>query len=474
MFFDVDAFISEIKQKLHNSNDIGTRIFKRGEQKIGLIFLRSMTNPTLFSEAIYNPIKESKGLIESKDLIQNLIKADDVQVIEKKDIIEKILKGCVIICNSHEETLLSVDIEQYPMRVPSEPPTSPVIRGPRQGFTEDLKTNITLIRRRFYTQKLVLKHLTIGRYSQTKVCIAFLQDIANKKVVKEIEKKLNEIDIDGVIDTFYISKFLEDRPNSLFKQVGNAEKPDIIAGKMLEGRVAVLVDGSPIVITLPYILLEDLQNSNDYYTNHYYATLIRYVRLVGFLLSAIASGAYLALRLFHFNVIPTKFLITISDTTQAIPFTPFVELLFITLLFQILYEVSLRLTSYLGLATSIVGALILGDTGVNAGLISPPGVIVIALSKIAVYTMPEQAPQITVLQVIFLILGGSLGLLGIIGGLVYMINYLNRIDSYGTPYLAPYSPRINSDLKDSLVKVPLNLMKKRPMSFSIKNKTRQK
>ena len=474
MFFDVDSFLKEVKKKLHDSDDVGTRVFTRGQQKIGLIFLRSMMDVSLFSEAIYKPLKENKGTITAKDLIENTIKVDDVQEISNEEVIEKILKGCVIICNSLEETLLSVDIEKYPMRVPSEPPTSPVIRGPRQGFTEDLKTNITLIRRRFYTQKLVLKNLTIGRYSQAKVCIAYLDGIANKKVVKQIENKLRKVDIDGVIDTFYLSKFLESRPNSLFKQVGNAEKPDIVAGKMLEGRVAVMLDGSPIVITVPYIILEDLQNSNDYYTNHHYASLIRVVRLIGFLLSVISSGAYLALRLFHFNVLPTKFLITIADTTQAIPFTPFIELLFITLLFQILYEVSLRLPSYLGLATSIVGALILGDTGVNAGLISPPGVIVIALSKIAVYTMPEQAPQITTLQLIFLILGGSLGLLGIIAGLVYLINYLNKIDSFGVPYLAPYSPRIQSDLKDGLFKQPLTMMKKRPGFLLTKNRTRQK
>ena len=146
----------------------------------------------------------------------------------------------------------------------------------------------------------------------------------------------------------------------------------------------------------------------------------------------------------------------------------------LALLFQILYEVSLRLPSYLGLATSIVGALILGDTGVNAGLISPPGVIVIALSKIAVYTLPEEAPQITALQIVFLILGGCLGLLGVIGGMVYIINYLNCIDSYGAPYLAPYSPRVNSDLKDAMIKQSLTKMKKRPMSFSVENKERQR
>ena len=474
MFFDVEQFLEIAKNKLHNASDLGTRVFVKENKKIGLIFLRSMTNEEIFSESIYKPLEDSQGEINIKTLKEKILKTDMVEEIDNNQSIDKILRGNVVIAVEGEKSLLCVDIESFPIRMPSEPPTSPVIRGPREGFTEDIKTNITLIRRRFYTKDLVLKDFVVGKYSQTKIVVTYLEGVASKDVVKEIEAKIKKIKIDGVVDAFYVAKFLQNKPLSFFKCVGNSEKPDIVAAKMLEGRVAILVDGSPIVLTLPFIALEEIQSSNDYYTNNYYATLIRYIRLVGFLLAISASGIYLALRLFHFNVIPTKFLITISDTTQSIPFTPFVELLFITLLFQILYEVSLRLPSYLGLATSIVGALILGDTGVNAGLISPPGVIVIALSKIAVYTMPEEAPQITVLQIIFLVLGGCLGLLGIIGGMVYIINYLNSIDSYGAPYLAPYSPRVNSDLKDAMIKQSVTRMKKRPLSFSVENKERQR
>src|SRR5699024_3699075 len=174
----------------------------------------------------------------------------------------------------------------------------------------------------------------------------------------------------------------------------------------------------------------------------------RIIRLLGLLLAIIAPGFYLALQIYHYNILPLNFLVTIADTTQGLPFTPFLEILFIFLLFQILYEVSLRLPSYLGLATSVVGALILGDTGVKAGLISPPGVIIVALSKIALYTIPEQQSQITVLQVLFIILGGSLGILGIVSGFIYVVNYLNTLDDYHTPYMAPYAPRIKDDLQD--------------------------
>jgi len=471
MFFNVEDCFRKIKKKLHNADDLCDRIFIKNK-KIGIIFLKSMIDEKILIDSIIIPMDTINTIPTIKLLKTQVVKGSNIEEIKQKDIVNKILLGYVIIAIENEESFLAIDLQDYPMRMPSEPPTSPVIRGPREGFTEDIKTNITLIRRRFYTKDLVFKHMKVGKYSQTDVAISYIDGIANKEVVKKIEKKIKGIDIDGIIDTFYIGKFLEEKPYSLFKQVGNTEKPDIACAKMLEGRVAILVDGSPIVITLPFIALEDLQSSNDYYTNSHYATLIRYVRLIGFIFAVMSSGVYLALRLFHFNVMPTKFLITIAETTQAIPFTPFVELLFITLLFQILYEVSLRLPSYLGLATSIVGALILGETGVNAGLISPPGVIVIALSKIAVYTMPEEAPQITVLQLIFLILGGSLGLLGIIGGMIYLISYLSTFNSYGSAYLAPYGPRVNSDLKDGLNKSPIVDMKLRPKSFKTENKVR--
>ena len=474
MISKIDKFFEGIKSQLHNSSDIGTRLFIKGNTKIGLIYLVSMTDEQFFGQFIYQPLDDIQGEVSIDLLLSKTLNSGKIEKIGASQVIEKILEGCVILCLEGEKDFVSIDIQSFPKRVPSEPPTSPVIRGPREGFTEDIKTNITLLRRRFYTKNLVLREIKVGKFSQTKVVVSYLDKIVDKKIVKEVIKRLKKIEIDGIIDSFYIEKYLQGRPYSFFKTVGNSEKPDVVAAKMLEGRVSIIVDGSPIVLTLPFIFIEDLQSSNDYYTNHYYATLIRYIRLIGLFLSIAASGSYLALRLFHFNVIPTKFLITISDTTQSIPFTPFVELLFISLLFQILYEVSLRLPSYLGLATSIVGALILGDTGVNAGLISPPGVIVVALSKIAVYALPDQASQITFLQFVFLILGGSLGIFGIIGGMIYIINYLNSIDSYGAPYLAPYSPRVQPDLKDGLIKQSIIKMNKRPMSFSVEDRVRQK
>ena len=229
--------------------------------------------------------------------------------------------------------------------------------------------------------------------------------------------------------------------------------------------MAIIVDNSPIVLTVPFVFLEDLQNSNDYYTNYTYSTLLRFIRIVAIFIAVMGPGVYIALQLFHYNILPLKYLITIADSTQQVPFTPFIEILFISLLFQVLYEVSLRLPAYLGLATSVVGALILGDTGVKAGLISPPSVIVVAIAKIALYTIPEQSAQVTILQYIFLLIGASLGLLGLIGGMIYFLNYANSVENFGTPYLAPFSPFILSDNKDGIFKVPIDKMRSMPKSF---------
>lgn len=473
-FLSVKERMENIKKSFHESVDFTTREALVAGKTVGFAFLKSMTDPEFFADDIYKPISESKEEVSFDSLQNKILKAGDIKEVEEAEIAENIVKGCIIIFLEQEEKVLAVDILKFPTRTPEEPPTSPVLMGPREGFIEDIKSNITLMRRRLASKDLVIKQMQIGKFSNTKVAITYLHGIADEKIVKKVQQRLNEVKIDGVIDSYYLQNFLQERQKSIFRQVGMAEKPDIIASKLLEGKVAIIVDNSPIVLTVPFILFEDLQNSNDYYMDNHYSGLVRVIRVIGALLAVIASGLYLALQIYHYNVLPLNFLVTIADTTQGLPFTPFLEIVFIFFLFQILYEVSLRLPSYLGLATSVVGALILGDTGVKAGLLSPPGVIIVAVAKIALYLVPSQSSQMTLLQIIFIVLGGSLGMLGIVAGLIYFTNYLNDLDSYGAPYLAPYSPRIANDLQDGLIKDRLQDMKYRPEVFHTKNKVRLK
>ena len=468
----IDKRIEKIKKDFHQSSDLASRVLSR--KKIGFVYFKSITDNQLFAETVYAPIAKFDGKITIDSLENDILRSNDITRIKEEQIAENIIKGCVLLFLEGETEILSIDLLTYLTRAPQEPPTSPVIMGPREGFTEDLKTNITLMRRRLASKDLVMKQVKVGEYSNTKVVITYLHGIADNKIVSKVEERLKSIKIDGVMDSYYLLSFLQEKENSLFRQVGMAEKPDIIASKLLEGKVAIIVDNSPIVLTIPFILLEDLQSSNDYYVNHHYSSYIRVIRFIGIIMAIISSGLFLAMQLYHYNILPLNFLVTIADTTQGLPFTPFLEILFIFLLFQILYEVSLRLPSYLGLATSVVGALILGDTGVKAGLISPPGVIVVAVSEIGLYLIPAQRAQAIVLQIVFIILGGSLGILGVVGGIVYLGNYLNDFDSYGSPYLAPYSPRIAGDLQDGILKDDFADMKYRPDSFKHKNKVRVK
>lgn len=465
--------VEKIKQELYLNPDICTRELIVSGTNIYMIFIKSTIDKMLFVQSVLSPLMDYTGVVDCQTLKKQVLKTPEIEIVEK-NFIDEIIRNKVLLFIGNQNIALSIDLEFMPMRSPEEPPTSPTINGPREGFTESIKTTTAQIRKRFPTKQLVIKSFYVGNITNTQVCLYYLNDVADKKIVKQISKKINNIKIDGITDSNYIAEFLSNKPNSMFEQFGKNEKPDIVCAKLLEGRIAIAIDGSPIVLTIPYMIFEDLQNSNDYYTNLHYATFVRYIRAFGLIFATVVPGVFLSLRLYHYKIIPLKYIVTINSTTQNLPFTPFIELLFILLMFQILYEVSLRLPRYLGLATSVVGALILGDTGVKAGLISPPGTIVIALSLIATYTIPNQASQFSILRLVFLLLGGTVGLWGIVGGMIYFVNYLNTLNAYDTPMLAPYSPRVNGDLKDGLHRKSFVKMKNRPQSMPVNNRQRFK
>lgn len=483
----MNSIAQQIIDEIGELPDLVQKNIKCHNENMTLIFLKSMIDENYLIEGILRPIMDFNIKLVQKDFEdenevvnletlkkQILITSSIETLTEISEIKKAVFSNKVLIFLEKESGCLAVDIEKYPVRLPAEPPTSSVVKGPREGFVEDIKTNLTLLRRRLATDKFKIIDLKVGKYSQTRVSIAYINGVAKKHIVNSIKNKISKINIDGIVDSYYILKFLEPKKHSMFKQVGSCEKPDIVASKILEGRVAVIVDNSPIVLTLPFIFLEDLQSSNDYYSSNHYASFMRLIRLFGIFMSIIVPGFYLSLRFYHYNIMPYKSLITIGNSTQNLPLTPFLEIVFILALFQLLYEVSLRLPQYLGIATSIVGALILGDTGVKAGLISPPGVMIIALSMIAIYTVPDQADQLNLLRVIFIILGGGLGLFGMVAGVVFILSYLNSLENYGSPYFAPYSPTLKNDMKDALFKVSLIDMKTRPESITNRNKVRMK
>lgn len=481
MFFSCQKNIDFFSEKLNNNFDVVHKFFAVNEKKIAILYLKTLVSDELLSLVILSPLSKPQTEKITIDFVKNsMLNTADIESVsseDKKQSTEQILSGILIgkvaIFVENEESALLIDVKEYPSRALEEPPSSAVIYGPRVGFTENIDVNIAMLRKRLPTEDLIIKEFTIGKYTKTKLIVTFLKTVANKQTVKQIYKILEGIKIDGIIDSNYILTYFQDN-STIFKRTGITEKPDIVTSKLLEGRIAIVVDCTPVVLTLPFLVFEDFQNPNDYYSSSIYASFLRIIRLLGVFISVVVPGVYLALRLYHFKILPLRFLITISNSTEGLPFTPFAELLFILILFHILYEVSLRLPKYLGLATSIVGALILGQTGVNAGLISPPGVVIIAVSIIAVYTVSDQIAELTILRALFLIIGGTIGILGIVGLLIYFINELATLNQFGTSYLAPYAPRKSGDLKDGLIKKQVIKMINRPQSIKNRNKVRQK
>lgn len=406
---------------------------------------------------------------------KNVLPLAKVEVTSDIDsIVEDMTKGKGVLVIDTSDRFILLDLEKVMQRAIMEPPTSAVAKGPRAGFVEDIKTNLSCVRKILATDKLKVETMQIGRYSNTAVSVLYIDGIADRKLVNKVLSKLKKIDIDGIIDSFYIVSFLEEHKYSIFREVGQTEKPDILSAKMLEGRIGILVDGSPIALTVPFLLFEDIQSSNDYYSDNNHTSFVRVLRLISILITIALPGVYIAIQLHHYKAFPLKFLITIINSTQNLPLTPFLEMLFVLVLFEILYEASLRMPKYMGIAMSIVGALILGDTAVKAGLVSPPAVMIVAVSGITLYTVPEQSDQISVLRFVFTIVGGILGIFGMVLFGLYLMIYLNDFDSYGVSYLSPYAPYMEADTKDGVFQRDLLMMRHRPHSLNNKNKTRLK
>ncbi len=470
MKIDAVQTLNLIKEKLHDSVDLKSRTVQFFGTKISICYLAPISDNLLLNQTIMNPILEYQYTPEDdiwQTLKENVLSNNEVsEFVDLDSAIEKLLEGHCLILVDNSNILLGCDIEKITVRAVAEPPTSVVIKGPREGFNESLKYNLAMIRQRSKSKDLVVTTLNIGNVVNTQVAIVYFNSIADKKNVKHILRRLKKIDIDGIVDSHYLVSYLQKNPKSLFKQVGDTEKPDVLVGKMLEGRIGVLVDGSPIALTLPFILIEDLQNADDYYSQPIRVTFLRTLRLIGVVLAVLLPGVYVALEKYHYKILPTEFLVTIMNTTQGIPFSPFIELLFVVLLFEILYEANLRMPQYFGMAMSIVGALILGETAINAGLVSPPAVMIVALSGITFYIVPSQAAQFSILRLLALVIGAAVGLYGILIFCVFLISYLSSFDSYNSAYLAPTSPFVRDDQKDYFKREIISDMKKRPKSIA--------
>ena len=477
------SLINEISSLFDEESQIEENSLSVAGENISIFYIESLIDKKLFSEGVLAPIEKIKVMIENNKVktenknLSEVVKEQFVsissveEISDSKEAFKKIFSGFAVVAFSN--VALCCPIYGVSKRSIAEPPTSRVVKGPREGFVEDIYTNIGLVRKRIKSETLKIKDLFIGKKSNTQISIFYLDDVVDHEVLKEVERRLSLVDIDAIIDSYYVESFLETDKIKFFRRVGNTEKPDIFCSKILEGRVGILVDGSPIALTVPFVLLEDLQSPQDYYTIPSQASFLRLMRFVGLAFAILIPGIYVALQSFNYRILPINFLISILNSIEGLSVPPLVELLVVLFLFEVITEASQQMPNALGMALSIIGALALGNTAVDAGIISPPSIVIVAISSVAIYIIPDQIAETRLLRILFTVIGGVVGLYGIITGFIILTTYLTSITSFGVPYLAPFAPNIKRDHKDGFVKQSIQAMDSRPVLFAGKNKTRQ-
>jgi len=474
--------LEEIKQKLSTEfagcDDLITReIFIGKTQKKCLIaYIDNLANNQILNDNIVKPlllVELPEGLLEQNDsqiadiIMSRVLCNSSLQIKDNwQQTIECLMTGDTIIFIQGSAKVLVAASRGWESRTVSEPQTETVVRGPREGFIEDIGVNCALIRRKLKNPNLKMERMTLGRESKTQVCICYLQGIASRELVQEVKTRLSKIDLDAVLESGYIEEMIEDAPFSFFPTVGNSEKPDVVAAKLLEGRVAIVCDGTPIVLTVPYIFLEALQSSEDYYTRSISSSLLRTIRIICFYVSILLPAIYVALLGFHQSVLPLNLLLTISASQEGIPFTPFVEALFMGLTFEILQEAGIRMPRAIGQSISIVGALVIGEASVRAGLVSDPMVIITAITAITTFILPPLQRVLPFFRLAFTVIANILGLLGVFLLLIAVVVHMCSLRSFGVPYMAPLAPLVPSDLKDVFIRVPHWALLTRPRSLT--------
>lgn len=381
-----------------------------------------------------------------------------------QEIIFGILEGNTVLLLDHCEEALIFSTKGGEKRSVDEPQTETVVRGPKDGFIESIAVNKALIRRRIKDPMLRMKGMQIGVRTKTNVEVTYIEGLVKDGLVEEVLERLRKIEIDAILESGYIEELIDDAPMSPFTTVQATERPDKVAAALLEGRVAILVDNTPFALLVPTHFWQFLEAADDHYTHFWIGTFFRLIRYIAFVISLTLPAIYVMLVTFHQEMIPTPLAITIAAGREVIPLPALMEALVMELAFELMREAGLRLPKPVGQAVSIVGSLIIGQAAVEAGLVSPIMVIIVATTGIASFAIPNYSASFSIRLVRFpiLIASGTLGLLGFATVFVVLLIHAISLRSFGEPYLSPIMPLNGSDAKDTIVRVPLWSMNTRP------------
>ena len=445
-------------------------------QKCFIIFMDGMVNSSSQGETVVEALLEAKlpqkEFVSCKYIAQNILFANEANETQSlPDMLRAILYGDTVLIADGNKTALTINTKGWRMRGIKEPDSERVLQGPREGFDEAAMFNLSMIRRKLLTPDLCIEQMRIGRRSDTLTYICYLGSLADVEMIKELKKRLKKIDIDGILDSNYIAECIKDNPRSLFKTMGATERPDVVAARLLEGRIALVVDGTPVVLTLPYLFSENFQSDEDYYINFTMASLSRILRWICFFITISVPGVFVALVTHHFELLPTHFALTVARLRAGVPIASAVECITLIFAFEILKEAGLRMQQNMGHALSVVGGLVVGQAAVEAGIISAPMLIAVAFSAIAGLMTPRLMSAVFYWRIFIVVSCACFGLLGYFALASLFALKVFSINSFGVDYTGAFANPKFQNLKDSFFRVSWNIMKTRPV-FN-KNKIRK-
>jgi len=447
-----------LRERFGSSDDLVVRSIRIGSAGAVVISLEGMINKLNLAAGVLEPIFASGIAGDDPDEVFDNIRdralgtADLVQVATLEELIEYSMSGFAAFLLDGCDRGLAVGVQGFSFRSVSDPETEVSQRGSRESFVEVLNINISMVRRRMKTPELKFERMTVGKKSKTGVCLCYLRDMAEKELVNDVRAKLENIPLDYVLESGYIQPFLEGDTPSFFTQVGVTERPDTVCGKVGEGRIAILVDGTPQALVVPHLFIEHFQSFDDYCIRPFYATFTRVMKFLAFFVATLLPGLYVAVGTFHLELLPTMLLYKVANAEAATPFPLMIEALLIHFIYELMREAGLRLPRPVGQAVSIVGALVVGDAAVMAGLIGSPMVMIVALTAVASFVIPTLYEPIAIVRLGMIFLGGTLGLPGVMLAVCLIVVNISAAGAYGIPHLAPVSPFQREAMRDVIMR----------------------
>ncbi|RJE48593.1 MULTISPECIES: spore germination protein [unclassified Dehalobacter] len=482
--------LKKLQQSFANCSDVQFHPFQINLEepvRAFIVYATTITDNRVISDSILKTLLEETRKLQQltkggnanllqiiQDSLLNLTETSTVSYLDEVE--QKMFAGNAVLIIDGSSSALAAGVRGGENRSIVESDTEPGVRGPKDGFIESIDTNMSLIRRRLKTSRLKLETLEVGELTHTKIAICYIEGIVNEQLLQEVKQRLGRIKTDSILEGSYIEELIMDEQHSLFPLVQYTERPDKVTASLLEGRIAVLVDNSPMPLLIPATFVTMLQAAEDYYHGSVFATFTRILRLIALNLALLLPSVTVAVFSFHQELLPTHLVSSVAGTRQGLPLPIALEILVIEFTFELLREAGVRLPKTIGQAISTVGGLVIGQAAVNAGLVSPISVIVVATTAIASFSIPnyDAGYALRILRFMLILLASFLGGVGIMFGLMIILIHLCSLRSFGVPYLIPFAPLSLGEIKDILVRAPWWAMSQRPKSFRTVNPVRQK